>query len=75
LEAADEGGGEQVNVDPAAAAAFEITSLDELDDLPVRDGAHRAKALIGIEKVAAASCVAHHEFSIDQLVRCDLIQS
>jgi hypothetical protein len=64
-----------VNIDPAHAAAIEVAIANELDDVAVRDHGRLMHTLVGGQEFPAASSVANQEFSINQLVPRDFIET
>jgi hypothetical protein len=64
-----------VNIDPAHAAALQVAIANEPDDVAVRDHGRLMHTLVGGQEFPAASSVANKEFSIDQLVPRDFIET
>jgi hypothetical protein len=64
-----------VNIDPAHAAAVQVAMANELDDVAVRDHGRLMHPLVGSQEFPAAPSVANKEFSIDQLVPRDFIET
>src|ERR1019366_3760759 len=59
---------QEVNVDPAHAAAMQVASADERGYVAMRDRARLVHPFVGGQKLPPASPVANEEFSIDQLM-------
>src|ERR1017187_6486291 len=68
LQSPHNGGGQEVNVDPAHAAAMQVAIANERDDVTVRNHGGLMHPLVGGQELPAASSVANEKFSIDQLV-------
>jgi hypothetical protein len=64
-----------VNVYPAYAATMQVAIPNERDDVPVRDHGRLMHSPIGGQQLPAASPVANEEFSIDQLVSRDFVET
>ena len=65
-----------MNIDPTDAAAGQVPVTHELDDFEMRDGDRAREAIVESEEVTAApAAVSREEFSINQLVPDDLIES
>ena len=64
-----------MNIDPAHAAAIEVAIANERDNVTVRDHGCLMHPLVGNQQLPAASPVANEEFSIDQLVPRDFIET
>jgi hypothetical protein len=64
-----------VNIDPAHAAAMQVAIANELDDVAVRNHGRLRHPLISGQELPAPSSVANKEFSIDQLVPCNFIET
>jgi len=64
-----------MNIYPAQASAVQTAMAYKLDDFPVRDDGRLMHVLVSGQQLGAASPVANKQFSIDQLVPCDRVQT
>ena len=64
----DNGGREQVDIDPADPASVQAPLANENDDLVVRDHAGLPHAFVVREELVPASAVANQEFPINELM-------
>jgi hypothetical protein len=64
-----------VNIDPAHAAAMQVAIANEPGDVAVRNHGRLRHLLISGQELPTASPVANKEFSIDQLVPCNFIDT
>jgi hypothetical protein len=64
-----------VNIDPAYAAAVQAPIANDRDHVTVRDHGRLMHPLVGNQQLPAACPVANEEFSIDQLVPCNFIET
>ncbi len=57
LEAADQSGGEQMDVYPAQAAPLEMAVVDEFNDLSVRNQWGLMKKVVGLQETPLATWI------------------
>jgi hypothetical protein len=75
LQVPDDSRRQEVNVNPAYTTTMQVATANEIDDIMMRDGGGLMHALVGGQKIPAASPVANEEFSIDELVPCHFIET
>jgi hypothetical protein len=65
LQSPHNGGREQVNVNPANAAAMQVPMANEGNHVRVRNNTRLMHVLIGGQELPAAATIADEQFSID----------
>jgi hypothetical protein len=74
-ESLHNGGSQEMNIDPADAASMQIPLPNERDHVAMGHKARLMHLFISSQQFPATTSISNQEFSIDQLVSSDLIET